>query len=1088
MSQSASEEEIWTLPSGPYPGLRPFLAHEAALLFGRDQQVNDILKRLRRSRFVAVVGGSGSGKSSLIYAGVEPALRSFGVRGAGDFWLSVIATPGTEAAGAVAHASTADATQGHNSPIVRFAAKFEALLRPEKDLIEQGLRKRYARPPDRTRVDEIADVFRQEGGFARLIEEYGPELKLPPGLEAVEAHYLFVIDQFEEIFHPTNARNEECACMVERIIEHFFNPHKRCYVALTMRSEHLNDCPRFLGLPEAINRSLYLVPRLDEPQLKDAIVGPARRYLRLVMRQAEDPSALPETVDVDEDVVARLLSDTVQIADPDHLPLFQHALFRLWEAACLRVSRRGEAIPARIVWDDLCVACLACDDRKEIGTDNILRGSLESWAQRQYAACTDVQREQIDAMLQRLAYKDPNTGAYTQQRLEISECSGFLGEDCDPKQVCDLMNKVFVEPANYLFWDTGTPDKTTLKVSHESFIRGWAHFRKLIDTEANRFEEFVTTLKLCQSWLSAEEKDETRLLSATDLGRMREKNIREVLENSATRQAWFKMLSLDRDGETLAGVETHLDKFLKLSIEKQETEAFHRKAVKVSLYGALALVVLVVPFALFSLFVQGPVVDRAEHLYEAGVLLGTTPVPSIYDSIGSNSDTVGRLLLSAELIKFGRYGDPDMMQQFSSHVLKWFDWLPPVRRHEDFLVKMASLVEPPANGTMRSILSTVIWGADGFPPAGAFAQPNVFRDVKCSSRASPNDLVTGTVFEQGTSGGGMDPRALFVRLVEKGPGVSVYSAEIDTDKKCWLLDGVFADNADQAVIFDATLHYMFLTTRTSDYVATFGNAGVVTLFEIPWAVNKQGQSRAARARQVTVLANGDDAEAVRTAAGSSHVDVVNSWATPGGVGLSVHEHRWRMVSAGSAIPMRIEDKQGTLDSLVPATGECENLESMRATAGAKNGESGQDAATMYQDSERHCIEIAQYSKVIFDGSSGISQETRTMPDGMTQFAITVFDKPATGDLSKGVLPIPIASLTNFGLFKVDQPNWYVGKAGQYDGWIVMRTELNAQEHMYGAPWSTNALMALLKTIKVRGAGSVPGATPATVKSSAAVLH
>jgi energy-coupling factor transporter ATP-binding protein EcfA2 len=63
-----------TLPS-PYPGLRPFQPEEAHLFFGREAQVEDMLARLEDRRFLAVVGTSGCGKSSLVRAGLIPALE-----------------------------------------------------------------------------------------------------------------------------------------------------------------------------------------------------------------------------------------------------------------------------------------------------------------------------------------------------------------------------------------------------------------------------------------------------------------------------------------------------------------------------------------------------------------------------------------------------------------------------------------------------------------------------------------------------------------------------------------------------------------------------------------------------------------------------------------------------------------------------------------------------------------------------------------------------------------------------------------------------------------------------------------------------
>ena len=62
------------IPENPFPGLRPFEFHEALLYFGRDGQSEQLLRRLGTTRFLAVVGSSGSGKSSLVRAGLLPRL------------------------------------------------------------------------------------------------------------------------------------------------------------------------------------------------------------------------------------------------------------------------------------------------------------------------------------------------------------------------------------------------------------------------------------------------------------------------------------------------------------------------------------------------------------------------------------------------------------------------------------------------------------------------------------------------------------------------------------------------------------------------------------------------------------------------------------------------------------------------------------------------------------------------------------------------------------------------------------------------------------------------------------------------------
>ena len=67
----------------PYPGLLAFGAEEAGLFFGRDQESDDISRRLRQQNFLLVVGPSGSGKSSLVAAGVLPRLMATDA----DRWL-----------------------------------------------------------------------------------------------------------------------------------------------------------------------------------------------------------------------------------------------------------------------------------------------------------------------------------------------------------------------------------------------------------------------------------------------------------------------------------------------------------------------------------------------------------------------------------------------------------------------------------------------------------------------------------------------------------------------------------------------------------------------------------------------------------------------------------------------------------------------------------------------------------------------------------------------------------------------------------------------------------------------------------------
>ena len=90
-----------------------------------------------------------------------------------------------------------------------------------------------------------------------------------------------------------------------------------------MRSDYLGDCAQFDGLPEALNDSQFLTPRLTRDQRREAIEGPARVF---------DGRVEPALVN-------RLLNDMG--SDPDQLPLMRHAAHAALEGgrSCRRAAR-----------------------------------------------------------------------------------------------------------------------------------------------------------------------------------------------------------------------------------------------------------------------------------------------------------------------------------------------------------------------------------------------------------------------------------------------------------------------------------------------------------------------------------------------------------------------------------------------------------------------------------------------------------------------------------------------------------------------------------------------------------------------------
>ena len=90
-------------PACPYPGMVPFREADSARFFGRSRDVENLLQQLRLHPFLTVIGPSGSGKSSLVFAGLIPALRKSTLFGLGN-WVVKSLRPGEDPLGALTNA------------------------------------------------------------------------------------------------------------------------------------------------------------------------------------------------------------------------------------------------------------------------------------------------------------------------------------------------------------------------------------------------------------------------------------------------------------------------------------------------------------------------------------------------------------------------------------------------------------------------------------------------------------------------------------------------------------------------------------------------------------------------------------------------------------------------------------------------------------------------------------------------------------------------------------------------------------------------------------------------------------------------
>ena len=143
----------------PFVGLRPFESEDSLYYFGREEQVKSLLRQLHKNRFLAVVGSSGSGKSSLVRAGLIPNLEAGFLVQERDLWKIALMKPGE--------------APMHNLATALLAAAGEST--------------------DKKAVADLGKEIRRHGAQALLD-------RLKHVLNEDDANLFLVVDQFEELF------------------------------------------------------------------------------------------------------------------------------------------------------------------------------------------------------------------------------------------------------------------------------------------------------------------------------------------------------------------------------------------------------------------------------------------------------------------------------------------------------------------------------------------------------------------------------------------------------------------------------------------------------------------------------------------------------------------------------------------------------------------------------------------------------------------------------------------------------------------------------------------------------------------------
>ncbi|MCA1991417.1 MAG: caspase family protein, partial [Coleofasciculus sp. S288] len=254
----------------PYQGLQPFEKEQAVFFFGRDKQVQEIFRKLDKKPFVAVIGASGSGKSSVVRAGLIPRLNKdsdlISRLKEDSEWQSI------------------EPIKPGSNPLANLVKNFNKVFNYPKELQDTN-----------ALTENFSDSF---VSFVKSLRS--------------SVNYLLLIDQFEEVF--TVCTDETKRSRFIELITKLANiPDSPLAVVITMRADFIESCLRYPSLTQLIQAQAIYMPPLVGKDLKDAIEKPANI----------------QGYSFEEGLLEEILQDVGK--EKGILPLLEFALTQLWE-------------------------------------------------------------------------------------------------------------------------------------------------------------------------------------------------------------------------------------------------------------------------------------------------------------------------------------------------------------------------------------------------------------------------------------------------------------------------------------------------------------------------------------------------------------------------------------------------------------------------------------------------------------------------------------------------------------------------------------------------------------------------------------
>lgn len=450
----------------PYRGLFHFGPKDAALFFGRETVVETLHRALRRRAVVPLLGASGSGKSSVVFAGLVPRLEREG------HWSYSQFRPGADPFHALAlalvplYAPTVDATEA----MLQARRLAEALRTGEIPLADVLARIQHSAPQDQLLL--IADQFEElfsicpEEGLRRAFLEV-----LLPGFAPGGDAGFAASDGAGGAAAPRSTSGGSAPRLAARLL-------------LTMRADFLGNALALrpfadLFQQEGDGSAAVMLGPMNDTELREAIEKPAA-----AAALAPAPAvAAARPVAFESGLVERILNDVA--AEPGHLPLLEFALTQLW-------SRRQGALITYTAYT-------------AIGG---VEGSLARHADLCFGALSPTEQREARRVLLQLVR--PGEGTEDTRRLATRQ---ELGEARWPlaRRLAD--DRLVVTSRNAAGDDT-------VEVVHEALIRHWGQLRGWL-VEDHGFRAWQERLRGSLAQWQSTDREEGGLLRGAALAESR---------------------------------------------------------------------------------------------------------------------------------------------------------------------------------------------------------------------------------------------------------------------------------------------------------------------------------------------------------------------------------------------------------------------------------------------------------------------------------------------------------------------------------------------------------------------------------------